>query len=209
MAMFSTLENIYLILVINLVIITTDTIVVTNANSTHPCSPFYAYNYNLVCDNATLTLASTDFGNTVHEKPLAVLEPTSVTEISKLIKLSNSLPTPFTIAARGQAHSVYGQAQARDGIVVNMTYLNGYRHGKGIVIVRNEKDPWKSYADVGGEQVWNDVLNAALEYGLTPLSFTDTLFTSVGGTLVNAGVGGQAFKFGPQIANVHELHVIT
>ncbi|MED6109259.1 Cytokinin dehydrogenase [Stylosanthes scabra] len=123
--------------------------------------------------------------------------------------MSNSLSTPITIAARGQAHSVEGQAQARDGIVVNMTYLNGYRHGKGIVIVRNEKDPWKSYADVGGEQVWNDVLNAAMEYGLTPLSFTDSLFTSVGGTLVNAGVGAQVFKFGPQIANVHELHVIT
>ncbi|MED6189718.1 Cytokinin dehydrogenase, partial [Stylosanthes scabra] len=185
--MFSTLENISLILVINLVIITTNTIVLINAKSTHnPCLAFYVptkISNNIVCDNATLTLASTDYGHTVHEKPLAVLEPTLVTEISKLIKLSNSLPTPFTIAARGQAHSVEGQAQARDGIVVNMTYLNGYRHGKGIVIVRNEKDVWKSYADVGGEQLWNDVLNAALEYGLTPLSFTDSLFTSVGGTL--------------------------
>ncbi|XP_052107366.1 cytokinin dehydrogenase 3 [Arachis duranensis] len=186
----------------------------TNAIITthHPCSAFHAsteISNNLVCDNVTLTLASTDFGLTIHEKPLAVLEPTSITEISELIKVSNSLSTPITIAARGQAHSVHGQAMAREGIVVNMTHLNGYRHGKGVVIFRDEKDPWNSYADVGGEQVWSDVLNAALEYGLTPLSWTDNLFTSVGGTLVNAGVGGQTFKFGPQIANVYELDVIT
>ncbi|KAL4397554.1 hypothetical protein AHAS_Ahas01G0203500 [Arachis hypogaea] len=142
-------------------------------------------------DNSTLTLASTDYGLKIHEKPLAVLQPKSITEISELIKVSNSLSTPFTIAARGQAHSVYGQAMAREGIVVNMTHLNGYRHGKGVVIFRDEKDPWNSYADVGGEQVWDDVLNAALEYGLTPLSFTDSLGTSVGGTLVNAGIGAQ------------------
>ncbi|MED6174007.1 Cytokinin dehydrogenase, partial [Stylosanthes scabra] len=37
----------------------------------------------------------------------------------------------------------------------------------------------------------------------------DSLFTSVGGTLVNAGVGAQVFKFGPQISNLYELDVIT
>ncbi|QHO22015.1 hypothetical protein HN51_064372 [Arachis hypogaea] len=210
MARFSILQNVSLILLINLVIIMlTNAIIITTH---HPCSAFHAsteISNNLVCDNFTLTLASTDFGLTIHEKPLAVLEPTSITEISELIKVSNSLSTPFTIAARGQAHSVHGQAMAREGIVVNMTHLNGYRHGKGVVIFRDEKDLWNSYADVGGEQVWSDVLNAALEYGLTPLSWTDNLFTSVGGTLVNAGVGGQTFKFGPQIANVYELDVIT
>ncbi|QHO50201.1 Cytokinin dehydrogenase [Arachis hypogaea] len=209
MARFSILENVSLILLINLVIIMLTNAIITTH---HPCSAFHAsteISNNLVCDNVTLTLASTDFGLTIHEKPLAVLEPTSITEISELIKVSNSLSTPITIAARGQAHSVHGQAMAREGIVVNMTHLNGYRHGKGVVIFRDEKDPWNSYADVGGEQVWSDVLNAALEYGLTPLSWTDNLFTSVGGTLVNAGVGGQTFKFGPQIANVYELDVIT
>ncbi|XP_052113174.1 cytokinin dehydrogenase 4-like isoform X2 [Arachis duranensis] len=215
MARFSMLENVSLILLINLIIITTTTTtVLTNEIITtyQSCSAFHPsmeISNDLDYDNSTLTLASTDYGLKIHEKPLAVLQPKSITEISELIKVSNSLSTPFTIAARGQAHSVYGQAMAREGIVVNMTHLNGYRHGKGVVIFRDEKDPWNSYADVGGEQVWDDVLNAALEYGLTPLSFTDSLGTSVGGTLVNAGIGAQVFKFGPQIANVYELDVIT
>jgi cytokinin dehydrogenase len=39
--------------------------------------------------------------------------------------------------------------------------------------------------------------------------WTDYLRLTVGGTLSNAGIGGQAFRHGPQIANVHELDVVT
>jgi hypothetical protein len=35
------------------------------------------------------------------------------------------------------------------------------------------------------------------------------LYLTVGGTLSNAGISGQTFRFGPQISNVHELDVIT
>ncbi|KAI4344521.1 hypothetical protein L6164_011738 [Bauhinia variegata] len=155
-------------------------------------------------DPETLSLASTDYGNIVHEKPLAVFYPSSIADISLLIKFSNSLPTPFTIAARGQAHSVDGQAMALNGVVVNMTELNNYRNGSGIVVSEKE-----NYADVGGEQIWIDLLHAALQHGLTPLSWTDYLYLTVGGTLSNAGISGQTFLFGPQISNVHELDVIT
>ncbi|MED6174008.1 Cytokinin dehydrogenase [Stylosanthes scabra] len=214
MARFSIFQK-PLVLLSWLIVVVANTIVLSHA-LTQPCSSsslqahgIKVISPELVCDNATLTLASTDYGHTSHEKPLAVLEPTSLTQISKLIKLSNSLSTPFTIAARAQAHSIHGQAMAREGIVVNMTNLNRYRHGRGIVIVRNEKDAWSSYADVGGEQTWVDLLHAALEYGLTPVTWTDSLDLSIGGTLSNAGTGGEAFRFGPQITNVYELDVIT
>ncbi|KAL2327195.1 hypothetical protein Fmac_020622 [Flemingia macrophylla] len=102
-------------------------------------------------------------------------------DISALIKFSNSLSTPFTIAPRGQAHSTLGQAMAQ-----------GY-----------------CYTDVGGEQLWIDVLNATLKHGLTPLSFTNYLHLTAGGTLSNVGIIGQTFRFGPQISNVLELDVVT
>ncbi|KAF1864435.1 hypothetical protein Lal_00021857 [Lupinus albus] len=120
----------------------------------------------------------------------------------ELIKYSNSLQTPFTIAARGQGHSVNGQAMADDGVVVNMTRLGDFRNGSGIIVC-------DEYVDVGGEQIWIDVLHATLERGLTPLSWTDYLYLSVGGTLSNAGISGQTFRFGPQISNVIELDVVT
>ncbi|KAJ1433401.1 Oxygen oxidoreductase covalent FAD-binding site [Sesbania bispinosa] len=164
---------------------------------------------NLIRDPVTISLASTDFGHIVHQNPFAIFAPSSINDISKLIKFSNSVPTPFSIAARGQGHSVHGQAMTHDGVVVNMTELNnGFRNGSGILVV---SDPLRgnNYADVGGEQIWIDVLHACLQSGLTPLSWTDYLYLSVGGTLSNAGISGQTFRFGPQISNVHELDVVT
>ncbi|KAJ1439862.1 FAD-linked oxidase-like, C-terminal [Sesbania bispinosa] len=170
----------------------------------------------LTRDPETLSLASTDYGHIVHETPWAVLEPTSVNDITELIKHSNSLGTPFTIAARGRAHSLLGQSMTRGGVVVNMTQLNGFRNGSGIVVTQTQcrGDGKKSelgncYADVGGEQIWIDVLHASLERGLTPLSWTDYLYLTVGGTLSNAGISGQAFRFGPQISNVLEFDIVT
>uniref|UniRef100_M8CLD2 cytokinin dehydrogenase n=1 Tax=Aegilops tauschii TaxID=37682 RepID=M8CLD2_AEGTA len=66
------------------------------------------------------------------------------------------------------------------------------------------------YVDVWGGELWIDVLNWTLSHGgLAPRSWTDYLYLSVGGTLSNAGISGQAFHHGPQISNVYELDVVT
>ncbi|KAL2327200.1 hypothetical protein Fmac_020627 [Flemingia macrophylla] len=159
-------------------------------------------------DPQTLKLASTDFGHIIHNTPWAVFEPSSVSDISALINFSNSLSTPFTIAPRGRAHSTLGQAMAQgDGVVLNMTNLRNFRKGSGISVSCSPSG--YCYADVGGEQWWIDVLHASLKYGLTPLSFANYLYLTVGGTLSNAGISGRAFRFGPQISNVLELDVVT
>lgn len=157
-------------------------------------------------DPDSITMASNDYGNLVQEQPSAVLYPSSIDDIINLIKLSNNLLAPFTIAARGRGHSVRGQATARGGVVVEMASLS--ENGIG---VRVSKDPSLGYyyADVGGEQMWIDVLRESLDYGLAPVSWTDYLYLSVGGTLSNGGISGQSFLHGPQISNVLELDVIT
>ncbi|KAK6945249.1 Cytokinin dehydrogenase 1, FAD/cytokinin binding domain [Dillenia turbinata] len=75
----------------------------------------------------------------------------------------------LTIAARGHGHSLQGQAQAHQGIVITMESLKGPKM-----------------------QSW-----------------TDYLHLTVGGTLSNAGISGQAFHYGPQINNVYQLEVVT
>ncbi|OIW20469.1 hypothetical protein TanjilG_11870 [Lupinus angustifolius] len=180
-------------------------IVVLTQGQPNPFSPFQPPQDlapKLSYDAQILSQASIDYGHIVNENPYAVLQPSNVNDIIELIKYSNSLPTPFTIAARGQGHSVDGQAMAHDGVVVNMTRLGDFRNGSGIIV-------YDEYVDVGGEQIWIDVLHATLERGLTPLSWTDYLYLSVGGTLSNAGISGQTFRFGPQISNVLELDVVT
>ncbi|KAI3447139.1 hypothetical protein Pfo_003804 [Paulownia fortunei] len=156
-------------------------------------------------DPEAIIAASNDYGNLVQESPFAVLYPSSIEDIVNLIKLSNNCSTPFSVSARGRGHSVRGQAMARGGIVVDMTSLSG--NGSGIRVSWSPSLGY--YADVGGEQLWVDVLRVALEHGLAPVSWTDYLYLTVGGTLSNAGISGQSFLYGPQISNVLELDVIT
>ncbi|XP_010262099.1 PREDICTED: cytokinin dehydrogenase 3-like [Nelumbo nucifera] len=158
-------------------------------------------------DPAAISLASTDFGKLTRVIPAAVLYPLSPDDIVALIRFSFSSSVPFSIAARGRGHSVRGQAMAHNGVVVDMRSLNNDSNGNRINVARSSSLGW--YADVGGEQLWIDVLLATLEHGLAPRSWTDYLYLTVGGTLSNAGISGQSFRHGPQISNVFEMDVIT
>jgi cytokinin dehydrogenase len=159
----------------------------------------------ITTDPFDTSLVATDFGNLTKSFPAAVFYPSSSNDIATLIRFSYMSTNPFTISPRGVGHSINGQAFAPDGIVIDMLSL-----GRGNVNSRiTVTDGPVPYADVGGEQHWIDVLNATLKYGLTPRVFTDYLYPTVGGTLSNAGIGGRAFKNGPQISNVYELDMIT
>ncbi|WVZ79654.1 hypothetical protein U9M48_027209, partial [Paspalum notatum var. saurae] len=153
-------------------------------------------------DHASTTRASSDFGHIVEATPSGVFHPTSQADIAALIRLSLSQPRPFTVAPRGQGHSARGQALAPGGVVVDMRSLAD----NGTIMSVSAKERW---VDAGGEQLWIDVLHATLEHGLAPRVWTDYLRITVGGTLSNGGIGGQAFRHGPQISNVHELDVVT
>ncbi|KAM3329182.1 hypothetical protein ACQJBY_026326 [Aegilops geniculata] len=162
----------------------------------------------LIRDDAEATaLASTDFGNVTVALAAAVLYPSCPADIAALLRASCARSFPFPVSARGRGHSVRGQAAAPEGVVVDMPSLG--RLGGGSTASRLSVSVEGQYIDAGGEQLWVDVLHAALAHGLTPRSWTDYLHLTVGGTLSNAGISGQAFRYGPQISNVQELEVIT
>ncbi|CAL0304776.1 unnamed protein product [Lupinus luteus] len=122
-------------------------IVVLRQGQTTPSLPSQLPKYLAIKLNTnpeTISQASTDYGHIVHVNASAVFEPTSVNDIIELIKYSNSIKKPFTIAARGQAHSADGQAMAHNGVVVNMTHLGDFRNGSGIIVS-------DTYVDVGGK----------------------------------------------------------
>ncbi|KAI9123228.1 hypothetical protein K1719_006117 [Acacia pycnantha] len=165
-------------------------------------------------DPVSLLEGSTDFGHMVHKNPVAIMNPESTSDISVLVKFSNSLPIPFSVAARGEGHSVNGQSMAFGGVVVNMSSFRDSSStdddgSAGIFVTEKTAAPGDYYVDVGGGQRWIDVLHETMKRGLSPRSWTDYLYLTVGGTLSNAGVSGQTFRFGPQIQNVYELDVVT
>ncbi|KAL5771004.1 hypothetical protein ACOSP7_015158 [Xanthoceras sorbifolium] len=156
-------------------------------------------------DPDAIKAASTDYGHIVTQTPAAVLYPSSSEDLKTLIGFSFNSSAPYTVAAKGRGHSVRGQAMATNGVVVDMLSLR--KKGPGIMIGGDKDSGF--YADVGGEQLWIDVLNATLQKGLTPVSLTDYLYVTVGGTLSTAGISGQTHVKGPQINNVYELDVVT
>ncbi|EOY09128.1 hypothetical protein QUC31_010633 [Theobroma cacao] len=147
--------------------------------------------------------AAKDFGNIYHYLPIAVLHPKSVSDISSTIKhiFHMASVTKLAVAAKGRGHSLQGQAQAYQGVVINMESLE-----RPSMHVQTGEVP---YVDVSGGELWINILQETLKYGLSPKSWTDYLHLTVGGTLSNAGISGQAFRHGPQINNVYQLEVVT
>ncbi|XP_022997350.1 cytokinin dehydrogenase 5-like [Cucurbita maxima] len=171
----------------------------------------------LSVDPSDVQTASVDFGLMTRNPPLAVLHPASADDVARLIRAEAAAAEEegeyggFTVSARGHGHSINGQTQTGNGVVIEMNG-GGRRHRRGgerssppqPVVSEKEK-----FVDVWGGELWIDVLKSTLGYGLAPRSWTDYLYLSVGGTLSNGGISGQAFNHGPQISNVHELDVVT
>ncbi|KAI9116651.1 hypothetical protein K1719_012309 [Acacia pycnantha] len=147
--------------------------------------------------------AARDFGNRYQYYPMAVLHPKSVSDIAVVIKHIWQMgpSSQLTVAARGHGHSLQGQAQAHGGVVINMESL---KFPEMQVYTGNSP-----YVDVNGGELWINILRESLRYGLAPRSWTDYLHLTVGGTLSNAGISGQAFRHGPQISNVQQLEIVT
>ncbi|KAJ6425926.1 hypothetical protein OIU84_026493 [Salix udensis] len=143
------------------------------------------------------------FGNRYHFLPLAVLHPKSVSDISTTVKhvFKMGSTSQLTVAARGHSHSLQGQAQAHQGVVINMESLQGPE-----MQIHAGELP---YVEASGGDLWINILHETLKHGLAPKSWTDYLHLTVGGTLSNAGISGQAFKHGPQINNIYQLEVVT
>lgn len=149
--------------------------------------------------------AARDFGNRYHFHPLAVLHPKSVADVAATIKHVWQMGpgSELTVTARGHGHSLQGQAQSHHGIIISMESLAG---GGGLHVHTAGDSP---YVDACAGELWITVLHETLKHGLAPKSWTDYLHITVGGTLSNAGISGQAFRHGPQISNVHQLEVVT
>ena len=142
-----------------------------------------------------LAWAAHDYGDTARYRPAAVLRPANATDISTVIR--HARQHEILVVPRGEGHSTGGQAQAPDGVVVDMTALSAIHEiGSDRVVV-----------DAGAR--WSDVLRATLPRGLTPPVLTDYLELTVGGTLSVGGLGGASHHHGAQTDNVLSLDVVT
>ncbi|MER7166864.1 FAD-binding protein [Micromonospora sp. NPDC000207] len=136
-----------------------------------------------------------DFGGFVRHLPRAVLMPGSAQDVAAVV--GHCHRAGLTVVARGAGHSVDGQTQTRDGLVVDMGTLSTVRRvGADRVSV-----------DTGAR--WSTVVVATLARGLVPPVLPDYLELTVGGTLSVGGIGGTSHRYGCQADNVLDLDVVT
>jgi cytokinin dehydrogenase len=149
----------------------------------------------LLMDEASRRTYAQDYGQIVHEQPSAVLRPGSVEDISRMVAFARRFG--LGIAARGQGHQPFGQAQVNGGVVIDMRSL------RAVHAVSADR------LDVDAGADWRSVVRAALSHGLTPPVLTAYLGLTVGGTLSIGGVGATTFRHGAQVDHVRELQVVT
>ncbi|MDF3064589.1 MAG: putative oxidoreductase [Polyangiaceae bacterium] len=148
----------------------------------------------LLTDAASRAAKETDLGNIIFNKPKAVLRPGSIEDIAKMVKFCAE--RDIVVAARGQGHATHGQAQARAGLVIDMSSLQVIHHiGNG-------------FAVLDGGCTWRQLLEASLP-AQTPPVLTGFIALSIGGTLSMGGISGMAYDKGVQIQHVLELTVVT
>ena len=147
----------------------------------------------------SLEAAGKDFGGFYELRPASVVRPASVDDVALVVRQAAESPY-LTVAPRGNGHSIYGQASAPGGIVLELRSMAALELLPGPVpAVR-----------AGAGALWAEVLRFCVAHqGLAPRSWTDYLGLTVGGTLSGGGIGGQAFRFGPQTSNVLEIELVT
>jgi cytokinin dehydrogenase len=150
---------------------------------------------SLHLDDATRTAYAQDFGNIVHEQPLAVLKPGSADDIARMLVFARR--HGIRIAGRGRGHTAFGQAQIQSGVVIDISTLQTIHR------ITNDR------IEVDAGIRWNALLQATLARGLMPPALTDYIGQTVGGTLSVGGIGGMVHRHGAQIDNVLELAVVT
>jgi cytokinin dehydrogenase len=145
-------------------------------------------------DDVTRQSVATDWGHHFRKVPLAVVRPKTAQDVAQAVAYAGK--EGIKVAMRGQGHSLSGQSQVQDGIIIDARTLNA-------VHLRDDT------IDAQPGASWGQVAQAALARGMTPPVLVDAMMLTVGGTLSVGGSGAMGYRFGAQVDNVVELDVVT
>lgn len=152
---------------------------------------------SILWDVATRAAAAEDYGRLVHGSAQAVAYPRSPEEVEHLLAVANRDGLRLTL--RGQGHSTGGQSVPADSIVLDFSRLDHL----------GPLDEAARTITCGPGTRWRSVLAATARRGLVPHVLPQYLDLSVGGLLGMGGIGTTCHRYGPAVANVLELDVVT
>src|SRR5436305_13488981 len=127
-------------------------------------------------------------------RPALIARVTSAAEVAEVLRFARARDLP--VAIRGGGHNGAGLGTVDDGVVIDLSPMNGVR-----------VDPQSRWVRVGGGATWGEVDRATGEHGLaTPSGIIST--TGVGGLTLGGGVGHLSRRFGLAIDNLIEAEVV-
>jgi FAD/FMN-containing dehydrogenase len=135
-----------------------------------------------------------DFGGSILSPPQALVETRSRAELLRVLELA--VRHRVALSVRGAGHSSGGQTAAPGGIVLRHRPPGETLHWRGDAI------------DVPGHYTWGLVEQSLEGSGRDLRVTTSCVGTTVAGTLSMGGFGPRSVRFGPQVDQVRELHLI-
>lgn len=127
-------------------------------------------------------------------EPAAIARCTGPADVIRVVEFARENDVALSIKAGG--HMTTGDAVVEDGLVLDLTPMNGVRVDRRNGTVRVE-----------GGAVWEEVNHEALSQGLVPPGIPETV--GVGGFTVGGGMGVTGRAVGLAVDNLREVDVVT
>lgn len=148
-------------------------------------------------DAAVLAAASTDFGHLIQGQSRLVVQPRHGEDVAMLLKLAHRDQLPITL--RGKGCSQNGQSISPGGITLDTSRLDEIHYSESL----------PQQVRCGAGTTWRQLVAALKSYHCLPCMMPLNLNLTVGGTLSAGGFGANSHRYGPAIANVIALEVVT
>lgn len=148
-------------------------------------------------DAAVLAAASTDFGHLIQGQSDLVVQPRQIEDVVALLQTANDHRFPITL--RGKGCSQNGQSVSPGGVTLDTSRLDHMRYSEAL----------PNQVTCGAGTTWRQVVAALKSHHRIPCIMPLNLNLTVGGTLSAGGFGANSHRYGPAIANVIALEVVT
>jgi cytokinin dehydrogenase len=147
--------------------------------------------------SAELQSVRQDFGHIVQGNTQTILQPKDTQELASILKSANQ--TGVSITPRGKGRSQSGQAVSSAGVALETCCLDSILYG----------DRQLDEITCGAGATWRQVMAHCQSQGRLPFVMPLNLDLSLGGTLSAGGFGANSHRYGPAIAHVKTLEVVT
>ena len=148
-------------------------------------------------DPSDLKQMGSDFGHLQFGSPLCILKPKNTNELTAIVQEANL--KHYALTPRGRGLSQSGQSISSRGISLEMS------HFSDIAIDGSNQ----LQARCGAGVTWRQLMMHCSNMGYLPYVMPLNLDLTIAGTLSAGGFGATSYRFGPAIAHVEELEVVT